>query len=132
MYPAQTATGFGNINYVGLDRPPVQASCVPGPALYAWSALGRILAAIVSPHLKLGISYLFAYLVLRFSMAWTVGIWGIRDVVLRRKLWLVPLRDAIHFLVWVASFTSNRITWGDAQFELKDGRMIEIPPETNS
>lgn len=132
MYPAQTATGFWEhqlrwARTVRLCRPAAFLGL-----LFTHGLPWAVLAAIASPQLKLGIGYLFAYLVLRFSMAWTVGIWGIGDVVLRRKLWLVPLRDAIHFLVWVASFASNRITWGDAQFELKDGRMIEIPPETNS
>jgi hypothetical protein len=66
-----------------------------------------------------------AYLVLRFLMAWVVGIWGIGDEVLRRKIWLVPIRDAVYFAVWLFSFASNRVTWGDSQFILKGGEMFE-------
>ena len=65
-------------------------------------------------------------------MAWTVGIWGLNDQVLRRRFFLIPLRDAIYFFVWIASFTSNRVTWGDSQFDLKNGQMIEIQSRTDS
>ena len=37
--------------------------------------------------------YLLVYLVLRLVMAWTVGVWGIGDELLRQKLWLVVAPD---------------------------------------
>jgi len=46
------------------------------------------------------------------------------DDVLRRKFWLVPLRDLLNFGVWLASFASNRITWGGEEYALRKGRMI--------
>jgi ceramide glucosyltransferase len=67
-----------------------------------------------------------AYLVLRLLMAWVVGVWGVQDEVLRRKLWLVPVRDAIHFAVWLAGFASNRVTWGGVKYEIKGGKMREV------
>jgi hypothetical protein len=36
------------------------------------------------------------------------------------------VRDAIHFAVWLASFASNRVTWGDAEFTLEKGEMIPL------
>ncbi len=70
---------------------------------------------------------LVAYLWLRLALAWTVGVWGLRDETTRRKLWLVPLRDALHFAVWVGSFFSNRITWGEAEFRLTgSGEMVAV------
>jgi hypothetical protein len=57
-------------------------------------------------------------------MAWIVGVWGIGDDVVRRKLWLVPLRDAIHFVVWLASFASNHIHWGGEEYIIRQGRLI--------
>jgi hypothetical protein len=59
-------------------------------------------------------------------MAWTVGVWGVGDEVLRRNLWLVPIRDAIYFVVWVASFGSNRIRWGPTKYAIQKGRMVPI------
>jgi ceramide glucosyltransferase len=88
-------------------------------ALASRSAFGALLSLV-------------AYLVLRLLVAWTVGVWGLRDETARRKLWLVPLRDALHFAVWVASFFSNRITWGEAEFHLtSNGEMVALgPPAT--
>jgi ceramide glucosyltransferase len=90
-----------------------------------------VLAAIVATNSYVAAAYLLAYLVLRFLMAWVVGIWGIGDEVLRQKMWLIPLRDAIHFAVWLFSFTSNRVIWGNSQFMLKGGEMIETRSSAN-
>src|SRR5258708_28319380 len=67
---------------------------------------------LVGASTWIGGTYLFAYLTLRFAMAWTVGVWGIGDEVLRRKIWLVALRDAIHFVVWLGSFRSKYLRRG--------------------
>ena len=72
--------------------------------------------------------YIGTYFVLRFLMAWTVGVWGLKDPVLRRKLWLLPLRDASAFLVWLASFASNRIQWRGLEFTIQEGRLIPVTP----
>ena len=60
-------------------------------------------------------------------LAWMVGVWGIGDDVVRRKLWLVPLRDAIHFIVWLASFGSNRVQWGGDEYAIDRGKMKKVP-----
>jgi ceramide glucosyltransferase len=83
-----------------------------------------MLAALLAPAPWIAAEYLLAYLVLRLAMAWTVGVWGVRDEVLRRKLWLVPLRDAIYFVVWLASFGSNRIHWGGEEFRMEKGHLV--------
>ncbi|MGB6544735.1 MAG: bacteriohopanetetrol glucosamine biosynthesis glycosyltransferase HpnI [Candidatus Acidiferrales bacterium] len=87
-----------------------------------------ILAAILSPSAAIAAAYLIAYAVLRFAMAWTVGVWGLRDPVVRRKWWLLPVRDALAFFVWLASFASNRIEWRGNRFRLERGRMVPLAP----
>jgi ceramide glucosyltransferase len=86
-----------------------------------------ILGVMASRSLFAAAAFISAYLVLRLSLAWTVGVWGLHDETARRKWWLVPLRDAVHFAVWLASFFSNRITWGDQEFRLSaNGEMAAI------
>jgi ceramide glucosyltransferase len=85
-----------------------------------------IAAAIVAPSAAIVAAYVVAYLFLRFAVAWVAGVWGIRDEVLRRKLWLVPVRDAIHFIVWLGSFRSNRVKWGGAEYAIENGKMKEV------
>jgi len=87
-----------------------------------------LLAASVAPSVAIAMAYLAGYVVLRFAMGWTVGIWGLRDPVVRRSLWLLPVRDALAFLVWLASFAVNRIEWRGSSFRLENGRMIPVSP----
>jgi ceramide glucosyltransferase len=87
-----------------------------------------IAAAGVAPSLAIGAAYLAAYVVLRFAMAWFVGVWGLHDPVLRRRIWLLPIRDSLSFLVWLASFAVNRIEWRGNVFTLDKGRMIPVAP----
>jgi ceramide glucosyltransferase len=132
MYSAQTARGFWQhqvrwARTVRLCRPAAFMAL-----LFTQGLPWAILAAAAAPNLAVSMGYLFAYMLFRFSMAWIVGVWGIGDQVLRRNLWLIPLRDALHFAVWFASFTSNRVTWGESEFLLKDGQMIEVHPPVRS
>ncbi len=126
MYPAQTLRSFWDhqvrwartvrlcrpLSYVGL--------------LFTQGLPWALFAALVAPAKWIAGVYLLAYLILRFAMAWTVGIWGVGDEVLRRKIWLVPLRDAIHFVIWLASFGSNHIRWGNVEYVIRQGRMVPI------
>jgi ceramide glucosyltransferase len=124
MYPAQTARGFWNhqvrwARTVRLCRPISYLGLVFTHGL-PWA----VLAALVASSTWSASAYLLAYLALRLVMAWTVGVWGVGDEVLRRKLWLVPLRDAVYFAVWLASFASNRISWSGEEFTMEKGRMV--------
>lgn len=86
------------------------------------------LAAAASLHSRLFAALFVAtYLVLRFAMAWVVGVWGLKDLVVRRNLWLVPFRDALAFLVWLASFASNRIQWRGLEFTVEKGLLVSFP-----
>jgi ceramide glucosyltransferase len=124
MYPAQTVRGFWNhqVRWARTVR-----LCRPVSYLGIILTLGlpwAVAAALVAPSKSIAGAYLVGYLVLRLVMAWTVGVWGVGDDVLRKKLWLVPLRDAIYFVVYLASFASNRITWGDQQFTMEQGQLV--------
>ncbi len=87
-----------------------------------------IAAAWVAPSASVGAAFLAAYAALRFAMAWVVGVWGLRDPVLRHRWWLLPLRDFFSFFVWLASFGVNQIEWRGSSFTLEKGRMIPVTP----
>jgi len=124
MYPAQTARGLWQhqlrwARTVRLCRPLSFAGLIFTHGL-PWA----MLAALIAPTPWVAAAYLLAYLALRLTMAWTVGVWGVRDDLLRRKLWLVPVRDSVYFLVWLASFGSNRIFWGGDQYFMRKGQLV--------
>ncbi|MDP9147400.1 MAG: bacteriohopanetetrol glucosamine biosynthesis glycosyltransferase HpnI, partial [Acidobacteriota bacterium] len=104
MYPSQTLRTFWQhqlrwARTVRLCRPLSYAAL-----LFTQGLPWAILAALVAPKHWIAVTILCAYLVLRLTMAWIVGVRGVRDETLRQRIWLVPLWDAIHFLVWLASF----------------------------
>ncbi len=125
-YPAQTAKSFWEhqLRWARTVR-----LCRPLSYLGLIFTLGlpwTLLAALVAPTRWIAVGYLLAYLVLRHVMAWTVGVWGVGDELLRRKLWLVSLRDALYSAVWLASFASNRITWGGQEYNMHKGQMVPV------
>jgi ceramide glucosyltransferase len=63
--------------------------------------------------------YLAAYLVLRLSVAWAAGSWGLGDRMVAPRLWLVPLRDAISAAVWLRGFFSDTIQWRGLAYRVK-------------
>jgi ceramide glucosyltransferase len=83
-----------------------------------------ILAAAIAPSWPVSAFYLGGYAVLRAAMAWTVGVWGVNDPLLRRKMWLIPVRDAFAFVVWLASFFTRRIEWRGAEYYIRDKRLV--------
>jgi len=127
MYPAVSFTRFWQhqlrwARTVRLCRPVSYVGLLFTHG-FPWAVLG----ALASSSSAGAGAFFVAYLVLRTALAWTVGVWALRDHTTRRKLWLVPLRDAIHFCVWLGSFFSNRITWGDSEFRLSSsGEMIVL------
>jgi ceramide glucosyltransferase len=86
------------------------------------------LAAAIAPSGAAAAAYLAGYLLFRFMMAWTVGVWGVQDPLLRRKMWMVPLRDGFAFVVWVTSFFKRRIEWRGSEFYIRDQRLVPVEP----
>jgi len=126
MYPPQSFRGFWDhqlrwARTVRLCRPFSYLGL-----LFTQGLPWTLLAVLFAPTALIASAYVAAYLVLRFAMAWTVGVWGVRDEVLRRNLWLVPVRDAIYFIVWLVSFGSNRIRWGSEEYTVQNGRMAPV------
>jgi ceramide glucosyltransferase len=128
MYPAQTPKNFWQhqlrwARTVRLCRPASYAAL-----LFTQGLPWVIAAALLAPAHWIAASYLLVYLVLRLATAWFVGVSVVGDEVLRHRLWLVPLWDAIHFVVWAASFVSNHVVWGNVEYVIDRGRMKPAPP----
>jgi len=126
MYPAQTAKSLWDhqlrwARTVRLCRPLSYFGL-----LFTLGLPWAVLAMLVAPTKTIAAFYLLAYLVLRHVMAWTVGVWGVGDDALRRRFWLVSLRDALYSAVWLASFASKRITWGGQQYTMHKGQMVPV------
>ncbi|MGC1483559.1 MAG: hypothetical protein WA789_07200, partial [Candidatus Acidiferrum sp.] len=64
---------------------------------------------------------------LRIGITWLTGRWGLGDRQLARILWLVPVRDAISFIIWLAGFFSEKIVWRGLAYRLHRGQLIPSP-----
>jgi len=90
-----------------------------------WALVGAAVGLLIrSPQISA--CYLFAYLFLRVSMTWLTGRWGLGDRELYKIMWLLPVRDAISFIVWLAGFFSEKIVWRGLEYRLHKGQLIPI------
>ncbi|MEI8355628.1 MAG: bacteriohopanetetrol glucosamine biosynthesis glycosyltransferase HpnI [Deltaproteobacteria bacterium] len=71
----------------------------------------------------------------RIVSAVTFSRFYVRDAILPRFLWLLPLRDILSSMTWALSFLGNRVVWRGALFRiLPGGKIIEVKkklPESN-
>jgi ceramide glucosyltransferase len=85
------------------------------------------LAAIaVRPTAAVALGYLGAYLVLRLAMTWLIGVRGLGDRALWKKLWLIPVWDALAFFIWMFSFVRSSIRWRGGEYYIRDGQLVPV------
>jgi ceramide glucosyltransferase len=85
-----------------------------------------LLVALVVPSHAAAAAYFLAYLVLRLAVAWIIGVWGLGDPVVRKKLWLVLVRDALNFCVYLASFFSNTVRWRGIPYRVRGRALVPL------
>jgi ceramide glucosyltransferase len=83
-------------------------------------------AAALAPSRLAAISCLGIPLAARLAMAFSFGAYGMKDPLLRRRWWLIPLRDAVDFFMWVVALFSNRVSWRGSKFYVRRGRLIPL------
>lgn len=100
-----------------------------------WAHLGLLLtlglpwsiaAVVIHPSAATAVGYLGAYIALRMAMTWTIGIHGLRQPVLWKEMLLLPVWDALAFVLWLTSFSRNSIRWRGADYYIREGRMIPV------
>jgi ceramide glucosyltransferase len=92
-----------------------------------WAMLAALVAAN-SGWAGVAVAYLATYLVLRLSVAYAAGVWGLGDRKIARKLWLAPLRDAVSAIVWFVGFFTNKITWRGLEYRVKSRLLEPVQP----
>jgi len=90
----------------------------------AWS----LVAIAVHPSVPLAALYLAAYLALRSAMVWLIGLRGLKQQSLWKKLPLLPIWDALALFIWLISFGRSTIRWRDQEYFIRDGRLVPAGP----
>jgi len=88
-----------------------------------------LVGALVSVRAAIG--YYAAALVFRCAVATSVGFRRMKDRLVLRRLWMLPLRDAFAFAAWLASFFPQRIHWRGQQFRVRDRRLVPVSPRAS-
>jgi ceramide glucosyltransferase len=94
--------------------------------VFTWGLPWSLLAIAVHPSAALAISYLGTYLALRIAMTWLIGIRGLQEAGLWRKFALIPLWDALAFLIWLSSFGRKTIRWRGIDYYIRKGMLVPV------
>ena len=96
--------------------------------VFTWGLIWALIAVAIHPTLPIAIGYLGSYIVLRVVLTWLIGIHGMRQKGLWPKMLLIPLWDAVAFMIWVASFGRNVIRWRGYDYYIRDGILVPVNP----
>ena len=88
----------------------------------AWS----LLAVAYRPATTTALGFLGAYLALRVAMTWVIGIHGLNQRSLWAKMALIPLWDAVAFLIWAFSFSRSTIRWRGGDYYIRGGQLVPV------
>src|SRR5260370_2879778 len=88
-----------------------------------WTLLAGAMAAAAGWS-SVAVAYAMAYLALRLGAVWTTAVWRPGESKIGRKLFLVPLRDTISFVIWVGGFFTNRIVWRGSVYRVRKRLLI--------
>ena len=98
-----------------------------------WGHLGLLLtqglpwcltAIAVRPTAAVAIAYLGAYAVLRVAMTWLIGVRGLKQRGLWKKMPLILLWDALSFGIWLVSFGRRSVRWREVEYYIRNGRLV--------
>jgi ceramide glucosyltransferase len=88
---------------------------------------GALLALAVSGFSGAGVAAAALLYLVRAAVSLNYSRSYLKDRLLPRWLWLLPLRDALSFGVWALSLIGNRVLWRGHLFRLsKGGKIVEI------
>jgi ceramide glucosyltransferase len=83
------------------------------------------LAAIaISPTAGVAAIFVAAYLGLRVVMTLQIASGGLKQHVSLPSLALIPVWDAMAFVIWLVSFTRSTIRWRDRVYYIRDGELV--------
>jgi ceramide glucosyltransferase len=88
-----------------------------------------LLALAVAPSVLTALVYLGGYFLFRALLTATVGVYGLKHRGLWSKMALIPIWDAMAFLIWLASFTRRTIRWRGVDYVLRDGILKLADPK---
>jgi ceramide glucosyltransferase len=94
--------------------------------IFTWGLPWSLLAAAIAPTPVVAVAFLAAYLGVRVAMTLQVAAIGLKQRVPWQGLALIPVWDAMAFLIWLASFTRSTIRWRDRDYYIRNGELVPV------
>ena len=84
--------------------------------------------AVFFTHISdgIGIAYIGGYLAFRLLIAWSVGVWGLKQRGLWKKMPLIIVWDATAFVIWLLTFGRRHIRWRNVDYRIRDGMLVPV------
>jgi ceramide glucosyltransferase len=95
---------------------------------FTWGLPWTLLAVAVHPTAPVGFGYLGGYAACRIVIAWMIGVWGMKQHGVWKKLALIPVWDAMAFVIWLISFRRRTIRWRGVDYALREGKFVSAVP----
>ncbi len=96
--------------------------------VFTWGLPWALAAVMMRPRTAVALAYLGTYLALRVAMTWMIGAMVMKQIGMWRKMPLIPVWDALAFLIWLASFARKSIRWRGVDYLIRDGRLAASAP----
>ena len=114
---ARSTRDSRRLGYLGLGI----TFCLP------WAMLTVLGSGFSLPSVAL----LSLALLVRVTVALTIGVGLLGDAQVLRDLWLLPLRDSCGLFFWLWSYTGNTVVWRGQRFTLRRGELRPVPLRQN-
>jgi len=97
--------------------------------IFTWGLPWSLVVIATHPSTATVLGYLGGYAVLRVAMTWVMGGWGMKQTGLWKKMPLIPVWDAMAFLIWLISFGRSTIRWRGIDYTIQEGRLVPVAPK---
>jgi ceramide glucosyltransferase len=86
-----------------------------------------VAATVISGSASVAVTYVGLYVVLRASLTWIVGVYGLKQKQVAARLFLIPVWDVIAFAIWLVSFTRRSVRWRGSDYYIRSGQLVPVP-----
>ncbi|MFY9530321.1 MAG: glycosyltransferase [Candidatus Acidiferrales bacterium] len=98
--------------------------------IFTWGLPWSLVAIAARPSAGVTLAYLGSYFVFRIAVTWLIGVWGMKQTGLWKKMALIPVWDAMAFVIWLISFGRKTIRWRGIDYFIRKGMLVPVASGT--
>jgi ceramide glucosyltransferase len=98
--------------------------------IFTWGLPWSLVAIATRPSAGVALAYLGSYFVFRIAITWLIGVWGMKQTGLWKKMALIPVWDAMALVIWLISFGRRTIRWRGIDYFVRKGMLVPVASGT--